>query len=155
MSASQSMRIVVGVDGSPSSVAALEWAFGQAVLTGSVIEAVCAWHYPNTYGAAVPDNADYRALAEEMLAKAITGARNADHAYDAVPVRPVVVKAKPAHALLEQAKGATLLVVGFRGHGGLGEALLGSVSQHVLHHAPCPVVIVRDPWSSRIGRRRS
>ncbi len=145
MSASQSMRIVVGVDGSPSSVAALEWAFGQAILTGSVVEAVCAWHYPSTYGVAIPDNADYRALAEETLAKAITDARNADHAYNAVPARPIVVKAQPAQALLEQAKGATLLVVGFRGHGGLGEALLGSVSQHVLHHAPCPVVVVRDP----------
>jgi nucleotide-binding universal stress UspA family protein len=145
MSASQSMRIVVGVDGSPSSVAALKWAFGQAILAGSVIEAVCAWHYPNSYGVAIPENADYHALAEETLAKAITEARNADHAYDAVLVRPIVVKAQPAHALLEQAKGATLLVVGFRGHGGLSEALLGSVSQHVLHHAPCPVVIVRDP----------
>jgi len=139
------MRIVVGVDGSPSSVAALEWAFGQAILTGSVIEAVCAWHYPNTHGVAIPDNADYHALAEETLAKAITEARNADQAYDAVPVRPVVVKAQPARALLEQAEGATLVVVGFRGHGGLSEALLGSVSQHLLHHAPCPVVIVRDP----------
>jgi nucleotide-binding universal stress UspA family protein len=139
------MRIVVGVDGSPSSVAALEWAFGQAILTGSVVEAVCAWHYPHTFGVAIPDNADYGALAEETLAKAITGARNADHAYDAVPVRPIAVKAQPAHALLEQAKGATLLVVGSRGHGGFGEALLGSVGQHVLHHAPCPVVVVRDP----------
>lgn len=144
MSASQSTRIVVGVDGSPSSVAALKWAFDQAVRTGSVIEAVCAWHYPNTYGVAVPDDTDYRALAEETVAKAITAARNADHAYDSVPVRPIVVKAQPAQALLEQAKGATLLVAGFRGHGGLSEALLGSVSQHVLHHAPCPVVIVRD-----------
>jgi nucleotide-binding universal stress UspA family protein len=144
MSASESTRIVVGVDGSPSSVDALEWAFGQAILTGSVIEAVCAWHYPNVYGAAVPDIADYHALAEETLAKAITEARNADHAYGAVPIRPVVVKAQPAHALLEQARGAILLVIGFRGHAGLSEALLGSVSQHVLHHARCPVVIIRD-----------
>jgi len=59
-------------------------------------------------------------------------------------VRPVVVKAAPARALLEQSKGAALLVVGCRGHGGLSEALLGSVSQHVVHHAPCPVVIIRD-----------
>jgi nucleotide-binding universal stress UspA family protein len=144
MSASQSTRIVVGVDGSPSSIEALEWAYGQAILTGGAIEAVCAWHYPNTYGAAVPDNADYRALAEEAVAKAIAEARNADQAYGAVPIRPVVVKAQPARALLEQAKGATLLVIGFRGHGGLSEVLLGSVSQHVLHHAPCPVVIIRD-----------
>ena len=144
MSASQSTRIVIGVDGSPSSIQALKWAFGQAILTGGTIDAVCAWHYPNSYGFAVPDNADYHALAEETVSKAIAEARNADQAYDAVPVRPVVVKARPAHALLEQAKGAALLVVGFRGHGGFSEVLLGSVSQHVVHHAPCPVVIVRD-----------
>jgi nucleotide-binding universal stress UspA family protein len=144
MSASRSMRIVVGVDGSPSSIQALKWALGQAILTGGTIDAVCAWHYPGSYGFTVPDNADYRALAEETVSKAITEARNADQAYDAVPVRPVVVKARPARALLEQARGAPLLVVGFRGHGGFSEALLGSVSQHVVHHAPCPVVIVRD-----------
>lgn len=144
MSASQSTRIVIGVDGSPSSIHALKWAFGQAILTGGTINAVCAWHYPSAYGFAVPDCADYQALAEETVSKAIAEARNADHGYDAVPVRPVVVKARPARALLEQAKGATLLVVGFRGHGGFSEVLLGSVSQHVVHHAPCPVVIVRD-----------
>jgi len=144
MSASKRIRIVVGVDGSPSSIQALKWAFGQAVLTGSGIEAVCAWHYPNSYGVPMPDSADYRAQAEEAVDKAITEARNADQAYGAVPVRPVVVKAAPARALLEQGKGAALLVVGCRGHGGLTEALLGSVSQHVVHHAPCPVVIIRD-----------
>jgi len=144
MSASQSKRIVIGADGSPSSIHALKWAFGQAILTGGTIDAVCAWHYPSAYGFAVPDCADYHALAEETVSKAIAEARNADHGYDAVPVRPVVVKARPAQALLEQAKGATLLVVGFRGHGGFSELLLGSVSQHVVHHAPCPVVIVRD-----------
>ena len=94
MSASQSMRIVIGVDGSPSSIQALKWAFGQAILTGGTIDAVCAWHYPNVYGFAVPDNADYHALAEETVSKAIAEARNADQAYDAVPVRPVVVKGR-------------------------------------------------------------
>ena len=86
------------------------------------------------------------------MSKAIAEARNADQAYDAVPVRPVVVKAQPAHALLEQANGAALLVVGFRGHGGLSEVLLGSVSQHVTHHAPCPVVIVRDTVEQAMGQ---
>jgi len=143
MSASHSTRIVAGVDGSPSSIQALKWALGQAVLTGSAIDAVCAWHYPSTYGVPLPDDGDYRALAEETVTKAIAEARTADHAYDGVPIRPVVVKAPPAQALLEQAKGAALLVVGFRGHGGFSEALLGSVSQHIVHHAPCPVVIVR------------
>ena len=144
MSASQSKRIVVGVDGSPSSVQALKWAFGQAILTGSEIDAVCAWHYPNTFGMAITDGADYQAFAEETLAKAITEAQTADDDYTAVPVHPVVVHTHPAQALLDQATDASLLVVGFRGHSGLTEALLGSVSQHVAHHAPCPVVIIRD-----------
>ena len=144
MSASQSKRIVVGVDGSPSSVQALTWAFGQAVRTGSMVEAVCAWHYPNSFGVAVPDNTDYQALAEETLDKAIAAARGADDAFAAIPVRPIAVYAHPAKALLDRAVGAAMLVVGFRGHGGFREALLGSVSQHVAHHAPCPLMVIRD-----------
>ncbi len=145
MSASRSQRIVVGVDGSPSSIKALEWAFGQAVLTGGTIDAVCAWHYPSSFGVTAPDATDYRALAEETLTKAITAARNADpDGYAAVPIHPIVVKAPPARALLDQAQHASLLVVGFRGHGGLTEALLGSVTQHLAHHAPCALVIIRD-----------
>ena len=145
MSASQRQRIVVGVDGSPSSSKALEWALGQAVLTGGTIDAVCAWHYPSSFGVMAPDSTDYRALAEETLTKAITAARNADpDDYAAVPIRPIAVKAPPARALLDQAQHASLLVVGFRGHGGLTEALLGSVTQHLAHHAPCALVIIRD-----------
>ena len=144
MAASQSKRIVVGVDGSPSSVQALTWAFGQAIQTGSTIEAVCAWHYPNSFGTAIPDTADYQALAEETLDKAIAAARTADDGFAAVLVRPIAVHEHPARALLEQARGAAMLVVGFRGHGGFREALLGSVSQHVAHRAPCPLVIIRD-----------
>ena len=80
MSASQ--QIVVGVDGSPSSIQALEWAIGQAALikttlTGASIEAVIAWHTPYTYGAPLPDGEDYPGLAAETLDKAIATARNA------------------------------------------------------------------------------
>ena len=60
-----------------------------------------------------------------------------------VDIRPVVVEDNPARALLDAAKGADLLVVGSRGHGGFTEALLGSVGQHCVHHAECPVVVIR------------
>jgi len=143
-STSQGKRIVVGVDGSPASVQALTWGFRQAALTGSTVEAVCAWHYPSSLGMAIPDTADYQALAEETLDKAIAAARTADDGFATVPVRPLIVHDQPAKALLDQASGAAMLVVGFRGHGGFREALLGSVSQHVAHHAPCPLVIIRD-----------
>jgi nucleotide-binding universal stress UspA family protein len=142
MSALQSKRIVVGVDGSPSSVHALEWAIHQAELTGDVIDAVHAWHFPNDYGMPVADLPDFAGLGAEILDKAIAEARNATGLATA-EIRPHVVEGNPAQTLLDLAKGADLLVVGSRGHGGFAGALLGSVSQHVVHHAPCPVVVVR------------
>ncbi len=137
----QERRIVVGVDGSPSSVRALRWAIRQAGRTGSVVDAICAWQYPVSYGWAVtePDPA-IGTLASEALEKAIAGARQAG---ESVEIRPHVLEASPAQALIDAARGADLLVVGSRGHGGFTGMLLGSVSQHCVHHAPCPVLVVR------------
>jgi nucleotide-binding universal stress UspA family protein len=137
-------RIVVGVDGSVPSKAALRWAIRQAKLTGAVVEAVIAWHHPGSFGYPVPmpDETDYKALAAEVVTDAV-----AEVAGPASPVeiRPEVAEGNPAAALLAASAGADLLVVGSRGHGGFVEALLGSVSQHCVHHATCPVVIIRDP----------
>src|SRR3981081_4137667 len=105
MSASLSNRIVVGVDGSPSSVHALEWAIHQAELTGDVIDAVHAWHYPGNYGMPVADITDYAELAAEILDKAIAEARNARTTATAVEIRPLVVEGKAAPALIGPAKG--------------------------------------------------
>jgi nucleotide-binding universal stress UspA family protein len=91
----------------------------------------------------VADVSDFAGLSAEILDKAIAEARNATHESAPVEIRPRVVEGNPAQALLDTAKDADLLVVGSRGHGGFTEALLGSVSQHVVHHAPCPVVVVR------------
>jgi nucleotide-binding universal stress UspA family protein len=146
MSASREPLIVVGVDGSPSSIKALEWAIGQAALTHAAVEAVIAWHYPNTYGTPLPDGEDYGQLAAETLAKAIATARGTrvSAGEAAVDVSSFVAEGHAAQILLDRSAEASLLVVGSRGHGGFAEALLGSVSQHVVHHAPCPVVIIRD-----------
>ncbi|HWG15370.1 MAG TPA: universal stress protein [Streptosporangiaceae bacterium] len=146
MSASQEALIVVGVDGSPSSIKALEWAIGQAALTHAPIEAVIGWHYPQSYGVPLPDTANGGDLAAETLTKAIATARNARPAGPeaAVPISSFVAEGHPAQILLDRSADASLLVVGSRGHGGFAEALLGSVSQHVVHHAPCPVVVIRD-----------
>lgn len=62
-----------------------------------------------------------------------------------VVIRRRVVRGHPAQVLLDAADGAELIVVGSRGHGGFAGALLGSVSQHCVHHANCPVVVVRGP----------
>jgi nucleotide-binding universal stress UspA family protein len=135
-------RIVVGVDGSPSSKAALAWAIGQAKLTGAVVDAVTAWDYPATYGyAAAVVDVDWEALAAQVLRDAVS-----EVAPDAAAgaIRQRVSEGNAAQVLLDASAGADLLVVGSRGHGGFVEALLGSVSQHMVHHAAIPVVVIRD-----------
>jgi nucleotide-binding universal stress UspA family protein len=141
-------RIVVGVDGSPSADAALRWALRQAELTGGSVDAVIAWEYPASmagYGMApVPDYDDsaFREIAEKTLTEAIS---NVVDPASEVRVRLQVVEGNAAEMLLTAAGGAGLLVVGSRGHGGFAGALLGSVGQHCVHHAHCPVVVIRRP----------
>jgi nucleotide-binding universal stress UspA family protein len=141
-----SPRIVAGVDGSPSSMSALRWAIRQAGLTGATVDAVIAWHYPASAGGygwaptGMDEDLNFGENAEKVLADAISSA--------AVPgsnvgVRARVVEGNAAQVLLDASDDADLLVVGSRGHGGFTGALLGSVSQHVVHHAHCPVVVIR------------
>ena len=141
-------RIVVGVDGSPSSRAALAWAVGQAELTGASVDAVTAWHYPVMVGgyawapvSVLDQSADFAAIAAKELTEAISETVDPD---SEVKVSTSVQECNAAQVLLEAADGAGLLVVGSRGHGGFAGALLGSVSQHCAHHAPCPLVIIRE-----------
>ncbi len=137
-------RIVAAVDGSASSLEALRWAIRQAELTGAVVDAVIAWQYPAAatgFGwSGVADDSDYAEIAAKTVAEAISQA--VDPGSD-VRVRPVVVQGYPAQVLVDVAADADLVVVGSRGHGGFAGALLGSVSQHCAHHAPCPVVVIR------------
>jgi nucleotide-binding universal stress UspA family protein len=143
-----SPRIVAGVDGSESSVSALRWAIRQAGLTGASVDAVIAWHYPDLaasggYGLAptgVGTGYDFPESAQKIVTDAISNAL--DPASD-VRVRARVGEGNAARVLLDASAGADLLVVGSRGHGGFTEALLGSVSQRCVQHAPCPVVVVR------------
>jgi len=138
-------RIVTGVDGSPSSLAALRWAVRQAVLTGGTVDAVIAWQYPTSIGGfglaplAIPDGG-FEEIAEKTIADAISTA--VDPGSD-VHVSTLVHEGNSAEVLLNAAAGADLLVVGSRGHGGFAGALPGSVSQHCVQHAPCPVVVIR------------
>ena len=141
-------RIVVGVDGSPSSQEALRWAVRQAGLTGAGVEAVMAWHMPLLVGGygwpplEVLETTDFGRIAGQVLSRAVSSAIEPG---GSVGVSQVVKEGNPAQVLIEEADEADLLVVGSRGHGGFAEALLGSVSQHCVHHAPCPVVIIRGP----------
>lgn len=138
----QQGRIVVGVDGSPASADALSWAARQAELTGAAIEAVTSWEYPMAFGGYPAANEiDWPANARSVLDSALDQALG--EAAD--PVTRTVVEGHPAKVLIDAAAGAELLVVGSRGHGGFAGLLLGSVSEYVVAHAPCPVLVVRHP----------
>jgi nucleotide-binding universal stress UspA family protein len=141
-------RIVVGVDGSSSSKTALAWAVRQAELTGASVEAVIAWHYPAMAGGVLfgPTGDTYTADYGEFAATALNGAvAESVDPEGPVKVSLTVREGSAPQVLLDASAGADLLVVGSRGHGGFTEALLGSVSQACVHHARCPVVIVRAP----------
>jgi nucleotide-binding universal stress UspA family protein len=139
-------RIVAGVDGSPSSQEALRWAVRQAELTGAEVEAVIAWRKPLLAGGYVwpafeeLEPPDFATIAGQILSQAVTSAVDPD---GPAQISQVVKEGNPAQVLIDETDGAELLVVGSRGHGGFTEALLGSVSQHCVHHAQCPVVIIR------------
>jgi nucleotide-binding universal stress UspA family protein len=140
-------RIAVGVDGSPSSREALRWAVRQAALTGSVVDAVIAWHDPASYGGyawLIADTCD-AGLAAKTLSEAVDSTVTAG---GGVTVRQRVMEGNPARVLVDAAEGADLLVVGSRGHGGFAGMLLGSVSEHCVRHSPCPVVVIRGQRNS-------
>lgn len=137
-------EIVVGVDGSKSSQFALEWALSEAATRGTRLVAVNAqWPVLVPEAAAIGsfgDVVDLAAEAESMVRGALADA-GADRLDVSVDVR--IVPGSAASALLEAAAAtASLLVVGSRGRGGFRGLLLGSVSQHVIHHAPCVTVVV-------------
>jgi nucleotide-binding universal stress UspA family protein len=136
--------VVVGVDGSPTSDAAIATAFDEASWRGAGLVAVHAW---SEYAS---DHVRFQALDEgreqveqvenELLAQRLAGWQEK---YPDVAVRRVVTSGRPVEQLLDQAAGAQLIVVGSRGNGGFSGMLLGSTSQALIRHATCPLLVVR------------
>jgi nucleotide-binding universal stress UspA family protein len=131
--------VVVGVDGSDDSDKALAWAENYARLTGAVVRVVTAWHWPASYGVPV----GVPGWDPEEDARIVTEKAAARLALPNSQVATEVAKGAAGNALVQASKEAALLVVGTRGHGGLTGALLGSVSSYCVHHARCPVIVVR------------
>ncbi|NLE98578.1 MAG: universal stress protein [Propionibacterium sp.] len=136
-------RIVVGVDGSDESKRALEWAVEETKLRDGVLDLVYVYNPPFVpEGISSPEQADLILKGPErearrvldLFAKEAEGVKVEQHA---------VENSSPAHALVEQSKDATMLVVSARGLGAFRRLVLGSVSQQIAHHAECPVVIIR------------
>jgi nucleotide-binding universal stress UspA family protein len=144
----RSPRIVVGVDGSPSSLEALRWAVRAARVAGGSVDAVAAWEYPEGVGGFgwSPGAAFGTDGIAETVGNTLREAVDtvmAQEGEDGVIVRRHVREGYPARVLMDAADGADLLVVGCRGHGGFAGLLLGSVSAQCVHHAPCPVLVMR------------
>ncbi|GGP75577.1 universal stress protein [Saccharothrix coeruleofusca] len=136
--------VVVGVDGSPTSEDAVAFAFEEASLRGAPLTAVIAWtdflvdsayHSRFTVDWSQVEQEELRVLAERLAGW--------QEKYPDVPVNRLVLHERPAKALLGAAEGAQLLVVGSHGLGGFAGMLLGSTSRSLLHHARCPLAVVR------------
>jgi nucleotide-binding universal stress UspA family protein len=132
--------VVVGVDGSAASVAALAWAARYGSATGAKVQALLAWHYPGPIER-TPDqireqtDEQMKATLDEAVAKAVPGQTSS------VEIR--LGYGPPSQVLIEVSKEADLLVVGSHGHGAWTGMLVGSVSIHCVTGAHCPVVVVR------------
>lgn len=140
-------HVVVGVDGSDASTAAIEFAFEYAERHALDLLAVHAWSDLPLDALAPVRTWDYawqdiHDKGTQLFAEAL-----AEHQqrHPDVAVRQVISPDRPAHALIEHGAQAALLVVGSHGRGALQRAFLGSVSHTIAYHAPCPVAIVRPP----------
>jgi nucleotide-binding universal stress UspA family protein len=137
--------IVVGIDGSEGAARALRWAYDEAKVHGHALRAVHVQHYEPPpplvvarAGGVVAAPSAVRVEAEQLVEQAL-----ADLPAGTVPVEgEVVLDTNTAHGLVTAALDAHLLVVGSRGLGNVAGTVLGSVSQHCVTHAHCPVVVV-------------
>lgn len=143
------VKIVVGIDGSEAAKNALRWALEEARLRSAKIVAVHAWEAPPAMPEPGPaPGFDLVGIlpeveeAGERLVKAVVEEVVGDDSD--VTVEPVAIQGPAASVLVEAARDADMLVVGSRGHGGFTALLLGSVSQQLAHHAPCPLLIHRE-----------
>ncbi|MGX4694037.1 universal stress protein [Streptomyces sp. JNUCC 63] len=141
-------RVVVGVDGSPSSYAALRWAAGYARLVDGSVEAIRAWDTPSFVGRSGPvvDPDFDLQQARERFGEALHGVFGDDRP---ASLETRLVEGDPSEVLIRASEDAEALVVGSRGLGCFARAMLGSVSQRCVQHAACPVVVVHPDDEER------
>jgi len=140
--------VLIGVDGSPAAEAAIGAAFEEATLRGARLTALHVWSHPRSTGPGdmlplVYDVAEVEAEEARVLAEALAGWRDK---YPDLPVHRELRRAYIRSALIDETARSQLVVVGSRGRGGFTGLLLGSVSQAMLHHAHCPVMVVPHGW---------
>ncbi|MEV8181001.1 universal stress protein [Specibacter sp. NPDC078692] len=137
------LTIIVGVDGSDSSIEALRQALWLAKALNASVTALTCWNYPSAYAAPYAlGGFDFKGTAQKILDTAVADAFGPDRPGN-LTTRLVQGPARPT--LIEASRHASLLVLGRRGMGGFKGLLLGSVSAACTAHAHCPVVVVHAP----------
>ncbi len=133
-------RVVVGVDGSASSLEAIDWVGEYAAVMNAPVELVAVWEWPNSYGWAIPlpDGYNPSADAERVLSE--SAARLLER-HPGLSVTTKALEGHPAQVLVAVSDGAGLLVLGSRGHGQFAGMVIGSVSEHCAAQAHCPVLV--------------
>jgi nucleotide-binding universal stress UspA family protein len=135
-------KIVVGLDGSERSVAALRRAAALADALGARIHLVAVWQYPSIGAGAYPvDAVLFESWARDSIVEAKSKVWGAN---PPASLTTLVRNGSPARVLIEESRDADMLVVGSRGHGGFAGLMLGSVSMAVAEHGKCPVLVVHD-----------
>jgi len=136
--------ILVGIDGSEHGEAALAFAAEEAALRGAHLLIVCAWENPMVVSPMGFYPAEmFEGLAENARSIAEVAVARVAELQPLGTCEGKAVEGHPAAVLLKEAEQADMIVVGSRGRGGFANLLLGSVTQQVVHHAPCPVIVVR------------
>lgn len=132
--------VLLGVDGSPASEAAIQWAFDEASRRGVELIALHAWSDIAVFPILGMDWRTYQGQGEELLAERLAGWQER---YPDVHVSRRLVCDTPAHWLLEESQNAQLVVLGSHGRGGFAGMRLGAVSVAVAQSAKVPVIVVR------------
>jgi len=136
--------IVCGIDGSPAGQRALDWALDEARRRQCRLRAVSVWSWDGLEtGSAMRNPGEAREHAEQVLDRCLNAATNP--LSETPEIERVVAEGRPSEQLCTAALDAELLVLGSHGHGAIHDVLVGSTSQHVIRHAPCPVVVLPDP----------
>lgn len=138
-------RIIVGVDGSDASIAALRVARAMAEPMSATVEAWACWDVPAGYGVYLAVGIEgFKFAAHQVLQQAL------EEAFGELPsfVQPRLVRGRPGPLLIDASRNASLLIVGRRGHGSF---VLGSVSSACVSHAHCPVLVVHAPEAEGAG----
>ncbi|KAA5831291.1 universal stress protein [Saccharopolyspora hirsuta] len=133
--------VVVGLDGSDESVRALRWAANQVKEVGGIVHAVMVWHQPVQFGYRLPTpDTELEQRARKSLDAAVDRIKGE---FPSVDLRSRLIRGHVVDEMVGLSKQADLLVVGNKGHGAFTGMMVGSVALKLVHHAACPVVVVR------------